>query len=93
MGWLRTRFIAYGFLLGTAGVKILTSDDAKKVYTHCTAAVLRGVDDVTKIYNELKENCEDIAAEAKQINEKRLAEKEAKMIEDAKAVLAAANEK
>ncbi|MBP3868945.1 MAG: hypothetical protein IKF60_09950 [Solobacterium sp.] len=93
MGWLRTRFIAYGFLLGTAGVKILTSDDAKKVYTHCTAAVLRGVDDVTKTYNELKENCEDIAAEAKQINEKRLAEKEAKMIEDAKAVLAAANEK
>ena len=92
MGWLRTRFIAYGFLLGTAGVKILTSDDAKKVYTHCTAAVLRGVDDVTKTYNELKENCEDIAAEAKQINEKRLAEKEAKMIEDAKAVLAAANE-
>ena len=93
MGWLRTRFITYGFLLGTAGVKILTSDDAKKVYTHCTAAVLRGVDDVTKTYNELKENCEDIAAEAKQINEKRLAEKEAKMIEDAKAVLAAANEK
>ena len=93
MGWLRTRFIAYGFLLGTAGVKILTSDDAKKIYTHCTAAVLRGVDDVTKTYNELKENCEDIAAEAKQINEKRLAEKEAKMIEDAKAVLAAANEK
>ena len=93
MGWLRTRFIAYGFLLGTAGVKILTSDDAKKVYTHCTAAVLRGVDDVTKTYNELKENCEDIAAEAKQINEKRFAEKEAKMIEDAKAVLAAANEK
>lgn len=93
MGWLRTRFIAYGFLLGTAGVKILTSDDAKKIYTHCTAAVLRGVDDVTKTYNELKENCEDIAAEAKQINDKRLAEKEAKMIEDAKAVLAAANEK
>ena len=32
---------AGGVLFGTAGVKILASDDAKKVYTNCTAAVLR----------------------------------------------------
>ena len=31
---------AGGVLFGTAGVKILASDDAKKVYTNCTAAVL-----------------------------------------------------
>ena len=32
---------AAGVLFGTAGVKILASEDAKKVYTNCTAAVLR----------------------------------------------------
>ena len=32
---------AGGVLFGTAGVKLLSSKDAKKVYTHCTAAVLR----------------------------------------------------
>ena len=30
-----------GVLFGTAGIKVLASKDAKKVYTHCTAAVLR----------------------------------------------------
>ena len=30
-----------GVLFGTAGIKILSSKDAKKVYTHTTAAVLR----------------------------------------------------
>ena len=32
---------AGGVLFGTAGIKILSSKDAKKVYTNCTAAVLR----------------------------------------------------
>ena len=93
MSWVRSRFLAYGVLLGTAGVKILTSDDAKKVYTYCTAAVMRGVDDAVKTYNILKENCDDICADAKEINEQRAVEKEARMIADAKAVLAAAKEK
>ena len=30
---------AAGVLFGTAGIKILTSKDAKKLYTNCTAAV------------------------------------------------------
>jgi hypothetical protein len=46
-----------------------------------------------KTYNLLKENCDDISADAKEINEKRAAEKEARMIADAKAVLAAAKHK
>ena len=29
-----------GVLFGTAGVKVLSSKDAKKVYTNCTAAAL-----------------------------------------------------
>ncbi len=88
MSWLRLRFLTYGVVLGTAGVKVLTSDDAKKLYTYCTAAVMRGVDDAAKTCNIIKENCDDIVADAKAINEKRAAEKEARLIEDAKAVLA-----
>ena len=34
-----TGLFAAGLLLGTAGVKILSSKDAKNVYTKCTAAV------------------------------------------------------
>ena len=37
-----TGLFAAGVLFGTAGIKILTSKDAKNVYTKCTAAVLRG---------------------------------------------------
>ena len=33
---------AAGVLFGTAGIKFLSSKDAKKVYTECTAAVFRG---------------------------------------------------
>ena len=36
---------AGGVLFGTAGLKILTSRDAKKVYTQTTAAVLRALVD------------------------------------------------
>ena len=82
-----------GVLFGTVGIKALSSRDAKKAYTHCTAAALRAKKSVMETVTKVQENAEDIYAEAKQINEKRLAEKEAKMIEDAKAVLAAANEK
>ena len=46
-----------------------------------------------KDFTVLKENAEDIGAAAKDINEMRQQEEEAAMIEDAKAVLAAAQEK
>ncbi|MBQ6451101.1 MAG: hypothetical protein IJJ29_04170 [Solobacterium sp.] len=93
MNWMKTRFLVYGALLGSAGVKILTSDDAKKVYTHITAAVMRGRNEIARTYTSLRENCEDIGADAKAINEKRAEQKEAAMIEDAKEILAAAKEK
>ena len=35
---------AAGTLFGSAGFKLLSSKDAKKVYTHATAAVLRAKD-------------------------------------------------
>ena len=67
---------AAGVLFGTAGIKALSSKDAKKLYTNCTAAVLRKkvvMDTVTTI----QENAEDIYADAKQINEEREAAEEA----------------
>ena len=35
----KTGIFAAGVAFGTAGIKILTSKDAKKLYTNCTAAV------------------------------------------------------
>ena len=62
---------AGGLLFGTAGLKILSSKDAKKIYTNCTAAVLRAKDCVMKTATTVQENAEDILAEAKEINENR----------------------
>lgn len=88
--WKYCRWLGAGILLGSYGVRILTSRDMKKVYTHGTAAVLRMKDEVLKDVSLIRENCDDIAADAREINEKRQAEYDAQQIEDAKAVLAAA---
>nr|WP_294490698.1 DUF6110 family protein [uncultured Mediterraneibacter sp.] len=73
---------AGGVLFGTAGVKVLASKDAKKVYTNCTAAALRAKDCVMKTATTVQENAEDILAEAQQINDKRAAEEAAAVQED-----------
>lgn len=71
-----------GTLFGSAGLKILGSNDAKKVYTHVTAAVLRGRDQVMRDVETVQENCSDILADAKAINEARAADGKAHFIED-----------
>ncbi len=68
----KTGIFAAGVLFGTAGIKILTSKDAKKVYTHCTAAALRAKEAVMKTVTNVQENAEDIYAEAQQINKDRI---------------------
>ena len=73
VNWKKVGLFAAGFAFGTAGVKILSSKDAKKVYTNCTAAVLRAKDSVMKTVNTVQENAGDILAEAKQINADRAA--------------------
>jgi hypothetical protein len=62
---------AAGVLFGTAGIKILSSKDAKNVYTKCTAAVLRAKECVMKTVTTIQENAEDIYVEAQLINEER----------------------
>lgn len=74
INWKKTGIFAAGVLFGTAGVKALSSKDAKKVYTSGTAAVLRAKDCIMKTANTIQENAEDIYEEAKTINEERAAE-------------------
>lgn len=62
---------ACGILFGTVGIKLLSSNDAKKAYAHATAAVLRGKDCVMKTYSTAKEAANDILEDAKDINAKR----------------------
>ena len=76
INWKKTGLFAAGVAFGTAGIKILSSDDAKNVYSNCTAAVLRAKDCVMKTATNIQENAEDIYAEAKSINEERAAEME-----------------
>jgi hypothetical protein len=73
-----------GVLFGTAGICVLKSEDAKKVYVQGTAAALRGKEEFMTTATALRENCEDIYAEAVGVNEKRAAKKAAseEIIED-----------
>ncbi len=81
--WKKSGIFAAGVLFGTAGIKALSSDDAKKLYTNCTAAVLRAKSCVLKTAAVIQENAEDIYAGAKEINEEREAAAEAAVVADA----------
>ena len=80
----KTGIFAAGVLFGTAGIKLLSSKDAKKVYTNCTAAVLRAKDCVMKTATTIRGSAEDIYADAVAINEERAAAKK-EAFEDAEA--------
>ena len=67
---------ALGTLFGLEGIKLLSSKDAKKVYAHCTAGVLRMKDCILDHTTALQENCSDIYEEAKAINEERVQKEE-----------------
>lgn len=73
MSWSKLGLFFGGVLFGTAGIKVLSSKDAKKVYTHCTAAALRAKEAVVDQATVLQENCSDIYEAAKKINEDRAA--------------------
>ncbi len=67
---------AGGVLFGTAGIKVLSSRDAKKVYTHVTAAALRAKESVMSTVTNIQENAADILASAKDINNQRAAQED-----------------
>ena len=72
---------AGGVLFGSAGIKLLSSKDAKKIYTHTTAAALRMKETVMDTVAAVQETAGDILAEAKELNEQRTAQDE--VVEDA----------
>ncbi len=76
---------AAGVLFGTAGLKVLGSKDAKKVYAHTTAAALRAKDSVMTAVTALREGAEDVYADAKAINERRAEAEAAAVVEDTSA--------
>ena len=63
IAWKKLGIFAGGVLFGTAGMKILGSQDAKKVYTEAAAAVLRGQDCVMKVSTTIKALICDCAEE------------------------------
>ncbi len=77
LGWF-----AGGLMLGLEGIKLLTSKDARKVYTQATAAVLRCKDGVMKDVEKVQEGCSDILADAKEINAKREMEQKPVFVEN-----------
>ena len=80
--WKKIGLFAGGVLFGTAGIRVLSSKDAKKCYTHATAAVLRAKENVMETVTTVRENCDDILSDAKEINEQRAIEDEAAVIAD-----------
>lgn len=83
MNWAKIGLFAAGVLFGTAGIKVLGSKDAKKVYTETTAAALRAKECVMTTVTTIKENANDILTDAKEINEQRATDAAAEVIEDA----------
>ena len=64
---------AGGVLFGSAGIKLLSSKDAKKAYVHATAAGHRMKDTIMGTVTTVQENAADILAAAKELNEDRMA--------------------
>ena len=73
---------AAGVLFGTAGVKALSSKDAKNVYVKGTAMALRVKDCVMETVINIQASAEDIYAEAKALNAEREAEEAATVVEE-----------
>ena len=63
--WKKAAIFAGGALFGSAGLKLLTSRDAKNAYTHMTAAALRCRDSVLCTVDRARECAGDILADAK----------------------------
>lgn len=73
---------AAGVLFGTAGIKVLSSKDARKAYAQTTAAALRAKDSVMTTVTAVRESADDIYAEAQAINDRRAQAEAEAVVED-----------
>ena len=62
---------AAGLALGTVGLKMLTSKDAKKVYANVVAPGLRAKESVMQTAEKVQASSGSILADAQEINENR----------------------
>ena len=85
MNWAKIGLFAGGALFGSAGIELLTSKDAKKVYAHTTAAAIRAKDSVMTAVTAVREGADDVYAEAKAINAQRTEAETANVVEDTSA--------
>ena len=69
--WSHAGIFVGGMLFATKGVEALAGKAAHKVYVHTTAAGLRCRDQVMNGVTCVREGCEDIYAEAVQLNEEK----------------------
>ncbi len=91
--WGKLGLVAAGVLIGSYGVKLLKTKEAKKAATVCASAGLRMKDEVMKDIGLARENWGDIVADAKEMNEKKAAEAEAAYIANARAIVEEADRK
>ena len=85
MAMKKIGLFAAGVLFGTAGLKVLGSKDARKVYAQTTAAALRAKDCVMTTVTTVRACADDIYADAKAINEQRAEAEAEAVVEDAAA--------
>lgn len=71
-----------GVVFGTAGIAILASEEAKKVYTNATAIGMRAKDKIMEKATIIQENAGDIYADAKEINENKSLKNKFSIIKD-----------
>lgn len=69
-----------GFLLGTAGVKAVRSNPARRVYVRTTVCALQAKDYVARVVDEAKAECDDIMAEAQYVKATEEAARDAKEV-------------
>ena len=74
-------FFVGGTLFGSAGLKILSSKEAKNAYVHAAAMGLRVKDSAMETVTAVQETAADILAEAKELNETRAAKAAAEAAE------------
>lgn len=82
--WNHAGLFVGGMLFATKGIELLAGKTAHKAYVQATAFGLRCRDDVLNSVTAVREGCEDIYAEAVELNEERILgpEFDAGIIED-----------
>ena len=69
--WSHVGIFTGGVLFATKGVELLKSRGARDVFVKATALGVRNRDDVMKCVTSIREGCEDIYADALELNKKK----------------------